>query len=96
MNSNILTHFLNTRKLNEKLFEDLFDDMLEKNLTIAKQLNLWAKMNQGKMAYIAGMLDSWAVTIKENPELISNVVTDMQHLADSLKKSAGVTVNVSQ
>lgn len=43
-------------------------------------------------AYLAGLLDSWAIIIEENPEMISTVSNDMKQLATNLKKISGVTI----
>lgn len=50
------------------------------------------KINNAKNAFIAGCLDSWAIIIEENPELIPTVIKDMKEIANSLKKSAGVII----
>ena len=50
------------------------------------------KLNNAKNAFIAGSLDSWAIIIKENPEMIPTVIKDMKEMALSLKKSAGVLI----
>ncbi len=43
-------------------------------------------------AYLAGHLDSWAIIIEENPEMISTISNDMKQLATNLKKISGVTI----
>ncbi len=48
------------------------------------------KLNKAKNAYIAGSIDSWAIIIEENPEMIPIIIKQMKEMAQSLKKSAGV------
>jgi len=50
------------------------------------------KEHNAKIAFIAGCLDAWAVTLKTNPEMTQNIISNMTTLADSLKKSSGVTI----
>ena len=46
-----------------------------------KSIDNIERMNNAKNAFIAGCLDSWAVIIEENPELIPTVIKDMKELA---------------
>ncbi len=55
----------------------------------AKELN---QLQKALFAYLGGTLDSWAIIIEENPELISTVIKDMKELAAKLRKISGVTV----
>lgn len=50
------------------------------------------KLNKAKNAFFAGALDSWAIILDENPEMMGIVIKDMKKLANSLKKSAGVII----
>ena len=50
------------------------------------------KLFKAKNAYIAGALDSWAIIIEENPEMIQTIVKEMKEMANMLKKSAGVVI----
>lgn len=54
------------------------------------QDNNYHNLNKAKNAFIAGALDSWAIILQENPEMIQTVTKDMQEMANALKKSAGV------
>jgi len=48
------------------------------------------KAYKAKNAFLAGVLDSWAVTLEICPEMRDKVITDMKDFATSLKKSSGV------
>lgn len=48
------------------------------------------KTHKAKIAFIAGVLDGWAITLEDNPEMTSNVIRNMKTLANSLKKTSGV------
>jgi len=43
-----------------------------------------------KLAFIAGVLDGWTMMLEDNPEMISDVISNMKTLANSLKKTSGV------
>ena len=57
-----------------------------------KSIDNIERMNNAKNAFIAGALDSWAILLQENPEMISTITKDMKEMASSLKKSAGVLI----
>jgi len=48
------------------------------------------KEHNAKIAFIAGCLDAWAITLETNPEMTQNIISNMKTLASSLKKSSGV------
>ena len=48
------------------------------------------KEHNAKIAFIAGVLDAWVITLEDNPEMTSNVISNMKTLANSLKKNSGV------
>ena len=50
--------------------------------------NAW----KAKSVFISGALDSWAVTLEENPEMLKFVIKDMKELAESLRNSGGVVI----
>ena len=50
------------------------------------------KFNNAKNAFVAGALDTWAILLEENPEMIHTVIKDMKEMATSLKKSSGVII----
>jgi len=47
---------------------------------------------KAKNAFIAGSLDSWAIIMEEQPEMIPTIINQMKEMALSLKKYAGVTI----
>jgi len=48
------------------------------------------KEHYAKIAFIAGVLDEWVMRLEDDPEMISNVISNMKTLANSLKKTSGV------